>query len=65
MTQWEVLYNTLTEFGIIMKIVRLIKMLLHYAYSKVRIGKSLPDTFPIRIGLKQGDVYRHCFSTFL
>jgi hypothetical protein len=24
-------------------------------YSKVRIGKHLPDNFPIRNGLKQGD----------
>jgi len=35
----EVLYNMLTEFGIPMKLVRLIKMCL--GETKVRIGKSL------------------------
>jgi hypothetical protein len=37
----EVLYNILTEFGVPMKLVRLIKMCLHETYSKVRIGKNL------------------------
>jgi hypothetical protein len=30
-------------------------MCLIETYSKVRIGKYLPDTFPIQNGLKQGD----------
>jgi hypothetical protein len=51
----EVLYNILIEFGIPMKLVRLIKMGLNYAYSKVYIGKHLSDSFPIQNGLKQGD----------
>jgi hypothetical protein len=38
-----------------MKLVRLIKMCLNETYSKVRIGKHLPDSFPIPNGLKQGD----------
>jgi sorting nexin-29 len=51
----EVLYNTLLEFGISKKLVRLIKMCLNETCSKVRIGKVLSDKFPIQNGLKQGD----------
>jgi hypothetical protein len=42
------LYNILIEFGIPMKLVRLIKMCLNEKYSKVRISKHLSDTFPIQ-----------------
>jgi hypothetical protein len=41
------LYNILMEFGVPMKLVRLIKMCLNEMYSKVRIGKHLSDNFPI------------------
>jgi hypothetical protein len=51
----EVLYNILIEFGIPMKLVRLIKMYINETYSKVRIGKYLSESFPIQNGLKQGD----------
>jgi hypothetical protein len=51
----EVLYNILIEFGIPMRLVRLIKMCLNERQSKVRIDKHLSDSFPIQIGLKQGD----------
>jgi hypothetical protein len=51
----EVLYNILIEFGVPMKLVRLIKMCLNETYSKVCIGKRLSDRFPIQNGLKQGD----------
>ena len=51
----EVLYNILMEFGITMKLIRLIKMCLTELYSRVRVGKNLSDLFPIRNGLKQGD----------
>jgi hypothetical protein len=46
----EVLYNTLLEFGVPKKLVRLIKMCLNETYSKVCVGK-----FHIKNGLKQGD----------
>jgi hypothetical protein len=51
----EVLYNILVEFGILKKLVRLIKMCLNETYSKVRIGKLFSDIFPVQNGLKQGD----------
>jgi hypothetical protein len=44
----EVLYNILLEYGIPEKLVRLIKMYLNETYSKVQIGKLLPDKFPIQ-----------------
>ena len=48
----ELLYNILIEFGIPMKLVRLIKMCLTETYSRGRVGKNLSDMFPIRNGLK-------------
>jgi len=51
----EVLYNVLIEFGIPMKLVRLIKMCLTEMYSRVWVGKNLSHIFPIKNGLKQGD----------
>ena len=51
----EVLYNILIEFGIAMKLVRIIKMCLNETYSRICVGKHLSDMFPIRNGLKQGD----------
>ena len=40
------------QFGIPMKLVRLIKMCLNEIYSTVRVGKHSSDIFPIRNGLK-------------
>jgi hypothetical protein len=51
----KVLYNILIEFGFPMQLVRLIKMCLSETYSRVRVGKRLSDTFPIKNGLKQGN----------
>jgi sorting nexin-29 len=51
----EVLYNILIEFGILRKLVGLIKMCLNETYSRFRIGKNLSDKFSIENGLKQGD----------
>jgi hypothetical protein len=53
--RWEVLYNILIEYGIPVKLVRLIKMCLNETYSKVCICKHLSDSFPIQNDLKQGD----------
>jgi len=50
----EVLYNIHNDFGIRMEMVRLIKMCRTVTYSRVRVGKNLSDSFPIRNGLKQG-----------
>jgi hypothetical protein len=55
----EVLYSILIEFGVPLKLVRLINICLNETYNKVRIGKHLSDSFPIENGLKQ------CFSTLL
>jgi hypothetical protein len=57
----ELLYNIyiyiyiyiLIEFGIPMKLVRLIGICLNESYSKVRIGKFLCDTSPIQNALKE------------
>ena len=54
-TRRKLLYNFLIEFGIPMKLVRLIKMCLNETYSRVWVGKHLSDMFPIKNGLKQGD----------
>ena len=51
----EVLYNILNEFGIPMKVVKLIKTCLTEMYTRVRVGKNLFAMFPIRKGSKQGD----------
>jgi hypothetical protein len=61
----EILYNILIEFGVPMKLVRLIKMCLNKTYSKVRISRYLSDMFPIQNDLKKEMIYRHCFSTLL
>jgi hypothetical protein len=37
----EVLYNILIEFGVPMKLIRLIKMCLNETYIKIRIGKHV------------------------
>jgi len=41
------LYHILIEFGIPMKLVRLIKMCLIETYNRVRVGKYLSDMFPV------------------
>ena len=48
----EELKNILIEFGIHMKLLRLIQMCLNETYSRVRMGKNICDVFPIRNGFK-------------
>jgi hypothetical protein len=59
----EILYNTLLEFGIPKKPVRLIRRCLNETYSEVCIGKLLSNKFPIQNGLKQGDALSLLFFT--
>jgi len=51
----EGLCNILIEFGIFMKLSRLVQICLNEIYSRVQVGKHLSDMFPIKNGLKQGD----------
>jgi hypothetical protein len=60
----EELCNILIEYGVPTKLVRVMKMCLIETYSKVRIGKILSDNFPIKNGLKQGDVLSTLFFNF-
>jgi hypothetical protein len=60
----EVLSNILIEFGVPMKLVRLIKICFNETYSKVRIGKHLPESFLIQNGLKQGDAVSPLLFSF-
>ena len=52
------------EFGILLKLVRLIKMCLTETYSGFRIGNNLFDMFPIRNDLKQGDALSSLLFNF-
>jgi len=58
------MYNILIEFGIPMKMVRLIKMCLDETYGRVRVGKNLSDMFRIRKGSKQEDVLKLLLFNF-
>jgi hypothetical protein len=51
----EVLYNILIEFGIPLKLVRLIKKCSNETCSRVHIGKNMLDAFNIQNGLKHGN----------
>jgi hypothetical protein len=51
----EVLYRILIEFGIPMKLFRLIKMCLNETYCQICVDKQLSDIFHVQNGLKQED----------
>jgi hypothetical protein len=59
----DVFYSILIVFSIRMKLLRLIKMCFNETLSRVHTGKHLFDRFPIRNGLKRGDVLSPLFST--
>jgi hypothetical protein len=60
----EVLYDILIEFGIPMKLVRLMEMCQSETSSRVRVGRHLSEMFPIKIGLKQGDAVSQLLFNF-
>jgi hypothetical protein len=60
----EILYNILIEFGIAMKLVRLIKMCLNETYNTDHEGKHLSDTFSTRNGLIKRDALSPLFLSF-
>jgi hypothetical protein len=51
----ELLYNILTDCGISMKLIRLIKICSNETYRKVHIDKSLLEESSMQNGIKQGD----------
>jgi hypothetical protein len=53
----KVLDNILIEFGIPMRLLRLINTCLGKTYSRVWVGKHLSDMFHIRNDLKQGEYF--------
>jgi hypothetical protein len=48
-----------------MKRATLIKMRQNKACSKMRVGKHLSGMFPVKNGLKNQMLYRHCFLTMV
>jgi hypothetical protein len=62
---YDSVYNILIDFGIPMKLVRLLNMCLNETYSKVHIGRKLSENFPLQNGLNKAIVHHHCFSTLL
>jgi hypothetical protein len=47
------LYKIIIEFGILMKLLRIITLCLTETYSRVPVEKKLSEMLPIRNGLKQ------------
>jgi hypothetical protein len=57
----EVLYNIHNEFGIPVKLVRLINML-YETYSRALVGKNSSDMLPIKNGLEKKKKTRRFIS---
>ena len=49
-----IFYDIITEFGIPVKLVRIIELYLNETYTRVWVGKQLSDMFPVKNDLKQG-----------
>ena len=58
------MYNILIEYGIPVKLEKLIKVCLTETYSTVQVGKNLSDRFPIRNCLKQDALSPLLFNYF-
>jgi hypothetical protein len=58
------IYVTPVWYNLPMKLVRLMKMRLNEAYSKVRISTNLSGPFAIQNGLKQGDALSSLLYNF-
>jgi hypothetical protein len=61
----ELLYNILTEFSVLIKLIRLIRMSLNETYSKFRVRKINRIHFLFRMVWRKEMMYSHCFSTLL
>jgi hypothetical protein len=61
----EMIYSNLIEFGILRKLVGLLKMCLNDTYSTVGIGNLQSDKFRIQNGLKEGDVLSPLLFNFV
>jgi hypothetical protein len=60
----EVFYSILIEFGVTMKLVRLIKLCLNETGSRVHTEKYLSGNSPIQNGLNKGDALTPLFFNF-
>jgi hypothetical protein len=58
------MYFILIEFGVPMKLARLIKMCLNETYSRVWVGKHLSDILLVMNALKQVDVLLQLLFNF-
>jgi hypothetical protein len=61
----QILYNSLIEFGISIKLLTVIKISLNEPYSNVHIDINLFDAFPIQNNLKQSDALSPLLSALL
>jgi Reverse transcriptase (RNA-dependent DNA polymerase). len=61
--RWEVLYSIVIEFGVPMKLVRLMKVCLNKTYCRVRVGKHLSDLLLLGMVWNKDILYHNCFTT--